>query len=46
LEALAQFDAQTAEGAEADVQPTAEAAAPATAAPATSDYAHQSFLRA
>ncbi|MFL9984767.1 HrpB1 family type III secretion system apparatus protein [Paraburkholderia sediminicola] len=50
LEALAEFDAETAENAEPDVQPVvqpaAAAPAPATAAPVATDYAHQSFLRA
>jgi type III secretion protein HrpB1 len=43
-EALAEFDAETAEGAQSAEPATAAAPAPAAAAPV--DYAHQSFLRA
>ncbi|CAE6731507.1 HrpB1 family type III secretion system apparatus protein [Paraburkholderia haematera] len=47
IEALTEFDAQTAESAEhAAPADHATAAAPAPAAPAAADYAHQSFLRA
>jgi type III secretion protein HrpB1 len=50
VEALAEFDAQTAGHVESEVQPAAQSApvssAPVSPAPVTADYAHQSFLRA